>query len=71
MKQGEVASIANGIISTAKRVVAFRFARGEGKGIYVESMGTHLRDGDGLRVDSYISHGGETVNKRPTLVSQH
>lgn len=51
----EMCSVVHGRPFTAKRVVAFRYKDGSGKGAYVESMGTHLTDGSSMDIVGHIS----------------
>lgn len=44
MQDAEVDSVVHGQPCQAKRVVAYRWKDGSGKGIVVNSMGTHISD---------------------------
>jgi hypothetical protein len=57
VQASDLSSIVHGSPFTAKRVVAYRFKDGSGAGVYVESMGTHMKDEHGAAMEflGYLS----------------
>lgn len=59
-------SIQNGIVTTivynritqAKRAVAFQYKDASGSGIYIESMGAHIKDSEGEKISTinFLNH---------------
>lgn len=51
IRSSDLQSVVHGHPSSAKRLVAYRFKDGSGQGVYVESMGTHLLESQGLGME--------------------